>query len=762
LNFLLEESLKAPFNVNPSFYIVTSEEMRTAIKKYGRVTLHIAKVLVTGGGGSGKTCTKAVLYGKVPPEKHVSTDLLKGEPTYCEKLYVSQEFGISEWIPARLTDIFVMLRNQIISNAQHSPVVDKAPADKDRADKDRVDKDRADKDRADKNRADKDHANKDRANKDLVDKDRVNKHRVDKDHVDKDHVDKECLDNDNGDAKDQSVPVLRQTGSSELEQKIKEQGLGSGNIAELYWVYFFDSAGQSEYLDIIPAFIENVTVTMYVLNLTKPLHHSLTDNFGIKGETGANKDEKFTVKGEQVLQAVLQTIQFQKVTKLMVVGTHRDKCEDEAVIKQRNKEVHAIIESTKCKMQNFDVLSNGEYNKQNIIFELSAIKKPKPDEDKHNKETAKDIRRRVSSECSQTEYIPTTWFLCEEDLKNEGKILEIKDCIPVAERNGVKEVDLKEMLTRFHELNIFFYYSEDNDLNGTVFTNPLIVMEIVSEVVKRARKPCLSSVKDPIDLTTQNTLPRHSLVNVIEGCLKNTSKDSKQLETLNFKLIKLLEKRLILVKFLNDDNVEYYYMPCIFPVCDNPHEIINKKCHPNQTAKQKLVHTSFLFEPEYGCAPRGIFYGLVCHFLRRRGAERELIHNLSDPGPYCNFIHGIYKQNPEFQVSLVNSFHYFEVHVIGPRYDNLKVICENIRKHLKNGLEEAYKKFYKEQKIHVPARFLCPATKDCCKNPHIANFPEDGEHRELVCSQNSSVTYKLDPEHFVWLNEEEQEHACGK
>jgi GTPase SAR1 family protein len=672
--------------------------MRRAIEKYGSVTLNIAKVLVTGGGGSGKTCTKAILYGKVPPEEHVSTDLLKGEPTYCEKLYVptGEQLEFGEWIPARLTDIFVMLRNRIMSKA---PVVHE-------------------------------------------------------DHVDKDHVD-----NDHDDAKDQSVADLGQT-RSELLQKLNEKGRDGKNIAELYWVYFFDSAGQSEYLDIIPAFIENVTVTMYVLNLTKPLHHSLTDNFGIKGETGANKDEKFTVKGEQVLQAVLQTIQFQKVTKLMVVGTHRDKCEDEAVIKQRNKEVHAIIESTKCKMQNFDVLSNGEYNKQNIIFELSAIKKPKPDEDKHNKETAKDIRRRVSSECSQTEYIPTTWFLCEEDLKNEGKILEIKDCIPVAERNGVKEVDLKEMLTRFHELNIFFYYSEDNDLNGTVFTNPLIVMEIVSEVVKRARKPCLSSVKDPIDLTTQNTLPRHSLVNVIEGCLKNTSKDSKQLETLNFKLIKLLEKRLILVKFLNDDNVEYYYMPCIFPVCDNPHEIINKKCHPNQTAKQKLVHTSFLFEPEYGCAPRGIFYGLVCHFLRRRGAERELIHNLSDPGPYCNFIHGIYKQNPEFQVSLVNSFHYFEVHVIGPYYD--KAICENIRKHLRNGVEEAYEKFYQKRDVHVPVRFLCSATKDCLKDPHIAEFPEAGQHRKLICSRNTSVTYKLDPKHFVWLNGEEREHACGK
>jgi hypothetical protein len=119
----------------------------------------------------------------------------------------------------------------------------------------------------------------------------------------------------------------------------------------------------------------------------------------------------------------------------------------------------------------------------------------------------------------------------------------------------------------------------------------------------------------------------------------------------------------------------------------------------------------------------------------------------------------------------VNSFHYFEVHVIGPHYD--EEVCKNIRKHLKNGLEEAYKKFYKKQDVPVPVIFFCPASeKDCLENLHIAELSEHGQDRKLVCKLSEdrqdrklvcrSGPCNLDPKHFVWLNEEERQHACGK
>ena len=683
--------------------------MRRAIKKYGKVTLHIAKVLVTGGGGSGKTCTKDILYGKVPPAEHISTDCLEGVPTYCEceKLYLPKDEEFGKWTPAELTDILVMLRNGIMSKVEQEPTGLRSVI------------------------------------------------------VDEDHEDE-----DDGDAKDQSIPDLGQTGS-ELLKKINEKGLGGRNMAEFYWIYFYDSAGQSEYLDIIPAFIENVTVTMYVLDLTKPLHKELTDNLGIKGETGPVKADKFTLKGEQVLQAVLQTLRFQselEKSKLMVVGTHRDVIDDKTV-PQRNTEVRQIINSTKCESENFEVIPNGD----NTIFELSATEESKltVDQIQGNKKTASDIRRIVSKECSNKEEIPTTWFLCEEDLRKKGKILTFKECIPVAKQNQIDpEDELKEMLKRFHKLNIFFYYSEEDDLKDTVFTSPHIVMKIVSDIVKDARKshsaedaskshsvevPTKSHSAeypkhDPIRLTTQKTISKHSIGMVVKRT--HAQIDSEQLE----KLIKLLEKRLILVKFLGDSSGEYYYMPCIFPVCENPHEAINKK----QAVEQKIVHTPLLIELEGGCAPRGIFNGLVCHFLR----QLEFIHDSSNPGLYRNFIHGNYRQNSEFQVSLVNSFHYFEVHVIGPKYK--KAIYEQIRMCLENGLEATYKQFYnREWDVPIPVRFLCSGTEDCLKNPHMAKFPK-AEGETLICSQNSSVTYKLDSKHLVWLNEEERKHACGK
>ena len=662
--------------------------MKRAFQESGRITLNIAKILVTGGAGSGKTCTKKILYGKDPPTKHISTDLLEGEkPTYCEKLYLPTGEEFEKWTPAELNDILVMLRNGIMSKIKPKP-----------------------------RRQDSVVVNEDCA-----------------DHVDHD------------DANDQSVLDSSPTGM--LLQEIKEQGFGGRNLAEFHWVYFFDSAGQSEYLDIIPAFIKNVTVTMYVLDLTKPLRRNLQDNLGVEveGESGQGENKESIVKGEQFLQMVLQTLQFQsKETKLMVVGTHRDMCNDQDV-KDRNKEVHEIIDRIKCVNQNFDVVSHGVYDEQDIIFELCAIKDP-PD---HTQRTARDIRRKVGTKCSEELNIPITWFLCEEDLREKGDILTINECIPVAKRNRMNEKDLKEMLKRFHELNLLFYYTGDeedegDDLTNIVFTNPLIIMKIVSDIVKHARKS--HSAEDLIPLTTRKTIRKRYVDEVIK-------QRSKKVE----ELIKLLEKRLILVKFPERDE---YYMPCIFPVCENPSEAIKKKCHPNQANKQKL-HTTFLIELDNGCAPRGIFYGLICHFLRCQ-------YNLSDDSSnlelYRNLIHGNYRQNPSFQVSLVNSFRYFEVHVIGSGYDNLKCVCKQIRECLKKGLEAAYEQFYEKQDdiVPVPVRFLCSATEDCLKSPHMAEFPEVGKPRELICSQNRSVTYELDPEHLAWLNEGERKDASGK
>ena len=637
--------------------------MRRAFEDYGEVTLHIAKVLLTGGAGSGKTCTKAILYGRVPPTDHISTDLLEGEkPTYCEKLFLPTGEVFEKWTAAELKDILVMLRNGIMSRIESN------------------------------------------SRQETMSR---GQHTMD---IDGDHVD----------ANDSSN--LGPTG--QLLQEIKEQGFGGRNIADFYWVYFFDSAGQSEYLDIIPAFIKNVTVTVYVLDLTKPLHLKLKDNLGDSTGQPVGRQDNFTVKGEQMLQVVLQTLQFQGESKLMVVGTHRDKCNDQ-MIKDRNDEIHEIIDRPKRQRQQFEVLPNGKYDEHDIIFQLSAIPNPNPDQDR-TKKTATDIRKEISTKCSKKKPIPITWFLCEEDLRNKGDILTFEEYEPVASQYGMDERELYKMLKLFHELNIFFYYPEDDKLKNIVFTNPLIVMKIVSKVVKRIRESNYSDM-----LTPRKT--------VTKRCLDEMTEQRTQ-------LIKLLEKRLILVQ-LQSTTLNEYYMPCVFPVCENPNEAIENK----RQANEKL-HTSFFIEFEDGCAPRGTFHGLVCYFLR------ELLSNVSDC--YRNLIHGDYKRNSTFQVSLVNSFQYFEVHVIGPNYDDSESICGNIRSYLKDGMKEVCGVIHTDL-IKYEERFICPATKDCCSGSrHMAEIPKDGK-RMLICLRNKS-TYKFDQKHLVWLDEEERRDVCGK
>ena len=66
--------------------------MSQLLANEGHVELDISKVILTGAAGSGKTCTKLLLYKLPPPAQRHSTELI--EP--MDRAYIKHELAYHE------------------------------------------------------------------------------------------------------------------------------------------------------------------------------------------------------------------------------------------------------------------------------------------------------------------------------------------------------------------------------------------------------------------------------------------------------------------------------------------------------------------------------------------------------------------------------------------------------------------------------------------------------------------------------------------
>ena len=123
------------------------------------------------------------------------------------------------------------------------------------------------------------------------------------------------------------------------------------------WIHFIDSGGQLQYHDILPLFIQNPGVTVFVLNLSEELSHKpMIEYYGADGKPVAGA-YRSSFSHEQILQHCLEAICSQNARPLIItVGTHRDaadKCSES--IKEKNQHLKTLLNS-----DSFAVLYNGQ------------------------------------------------------------------------------------------------------------------------------------------------------------------------------------------------------------------------------------------------------------------------------------------------------------------------------------------------------------------------------------------------------------------
>ena len=669
------------------------------LEKEGYVNLTIYKLLITGAAGSGKTCTKHILYQLEPPKERESTELFDSVKSRNLTLdFACTESNEYEWTIMESVnhDLYSMLAATVTSKEykyEDRDITANSVSDQIFP------------------------ANQEQSESFPTKHDLPNflSHKSTTNHSEAKQV---------------------------LLEKLKNPNNRGKCIDSVVWIYMTDSGGQSSFHDILPAFLHNTSVVLYVLKLSETLEVQTLDDYYVDGQR-IGDPRKSPYQVEQILKGVIQSICYEKdrdkdvnKAKVLIIGTFKDKVSDDESLEKKNEKLKSLFHPfVFCDANKLDVICHGNYDKSDIIFPLNAKSL-----NKKSRKIAADIRKKVMTKCTgNSKRIPISWFLLEEDLKTIGSekdqhgIIKLTDCEPVCNDLNIPLETLVPALMYFHDLNIFFYFENSKLLKKFVFTKPQVVVRILSAFVKEAYR-LRSDESEHNDTEISNFIKKGQFSPSFVKCIPD-------LECLiaGFGVREMMELLMITLA-VAPINERDYFMPCVLQHC--PLEDIKGK------ASKECV-SPFVIKLPGECVPRGFFCALACSLLQFPHCQWKLKSEDSTKV----FKNCVYYdiENMRCYVAILDSFYFISVHVFG---ECGRGECEEIKNHVKLSIEKVVDKHNYDADLVMSYDKQLNMLCNCGKTPeHIVTLATRGEMK-LVCQKVKDQHIQIKKKHAVWFSED--------
>ena len=265
-----------------------------------------------------------------------------------------------------------------------------------------------------------------------------------------------------------------------------------GKLGERKWIYIIDSGGQSQFHQVLSAFLNDTSASVFVFNLSEELSdHPLMELYD--AGTRCGKSYRSPLTNEQIFRSCIQTTQSLQYTteeskspKLFVVGSHQDK-EKPGTRAGKNKQLMKILLPTEdSKKSSFhDNIVFSSQSREEVIFPVDATSREKPIMD-----IAQDIRNTIASIDLPIQRIPHRWYGLELEIESfatakNRMVVTLEECLERGKKLYFPSDEaVKAALVHLHNLNIFLYYP--NVLPNLVFTNPCVLLDKVRELVQRS------------------------------------------------------------------------------------------------------------------------------------------------------------------------------------------------------------------------------------------------------------------------------------
>ena len=241
-----------------------------------------------------------------------------------------------------------------------------------------------------------------------------------------------------------------------------------------------DSGGQPEFLELIPIFMKDLSVCIFVIKLSDELSSKPDVEWCSEGEKVRSYVSDKTHK--QIIHFYIQAMHCSEKAspKILVLGTHKD--EEGKCAETREEKNRTLADALFPLCEGKVILSGVE---SEIIFGVNAMSREEEDE-----EVAEVIKHLITDESpSAPAEIPQQWYALElmlEELArslNRG-VLSLKECFDVArDKLLFDERALVAALNHLNGLSVVFY--REDILPSVVFINPQIPLDKVTELVKQ-------------------------------------------------------------------------------------------------------------------------------------------------------------------------------------------------------------------------------------------------------------------------------------
>ena len=277
-------------------------DLGDALNKGTCVVLNITKILTTGAATAGKTCTKHYIFDMPPPKQYNSTDAYEPmERHYAYDSAVADLHNHCRWNVATLGTTFDMIKKCLHLKGKH--IEDKKDLGFD-------------------------------VQIDVYSTPSGTDAQVNPEHGTR-----------------QGRSAVTQGRSKALKKLLDHTQNMSGDILHLNWIHYVDGGGQSEFLELLPALVSNVTVTVYVVDLSITPDDFCNDYFTINNQPQGDTEQKTRLTGKEIFERFIMTINSQAQTdkekcKVMFVGTHysRHSSHKELIMSNLKKWNKVIVE----------------------------------------------------------------------------------------------------------------------------------------------------------------------------------------------------------------------------------------------------------------------------------------------------------------------------------------------------------------------------------------------------------------------------------
>ena len=503
-----------------------------------------------------------------------------------------------------------------------------------------------------------------------------------------------------------------------------------------HWMHFIDSGGQPQFLEVLPAFIRNISLLLLLVKLSEELSDTPTVEYfspdGKSYQLGV-----FPLSNEQLLLQAAQLSLFhqsqislphniiekeQSQPNMTVVGTFADqenKCKETR--SEKNNRLKQLLQPFQKQLI--------PRSKSEIIFPVNA---KSAGQGKNEDPVASELRRMIQKLAPRLRMrFPLLWYFLEMELRRLGlKIVTKSECWEIAKKLGFESKEaLEAALLYLHEANLFLYYPDV--LSNIVFVDPQAVLTNITQLYEHHIK--LEDAPES-EVVGEDDLRYRDQALFTASALISLDTDYSKAAFPNEDLIVLLQNRLIVSEmpfFINDEMA--YFMPSLLPALEEG-DIIR----PKFTAASPLI-ISF----QEGWAPTGLFCALVVSLLSRKSQL---------PWKICELVSGnmskLYKNYLEFSIgyiagsiTLVNTMKQFELH---PSSELPSDLLPLIWQTIDHNLKEACSKYLYKVSHHFAFECNCGETP-----PHTARISV--KDSSVQCSRDSGKQEPLSSKQKLWV-----------